>query len=242
MPTEESRKKKEKKEKKEKRGRNNELSTNWEKLRASLRGDLTKKQGRSKKTSQRQSINNTVRGSLTHVLALDCEMVGIGVGGAVSVLGRVSIVNANGLVVYDSYVSSSPHRVTDFRTQYSGIEKHHLKGAPSKRSVQDRVRRMISSRIILGHALHNDLEVLELSHPESHIRDSSKYPPFMRELPCGKLKPRALRDVVRDELGKEIQAGMAGHDSVEDARSVLELYRKHRKRWEKYMAVKHRTK
>jgi RNA exonuclease 4 len=207
--------------------------SNWDQLRLSgkLRREPRDASSDKPGRSDRRDRRDLAPGTLTRALAIDCEMVGTGVGGQVSVLARVSIVNSNGHVVLDSYVSPS-QRVTDFRTQFSGIRKHHLVGAPSKETVLMKVRKLVSGRILLGHAIHNDLEVLELSHPETHIRDSSKYPQLMRTLANGKLKPKALRVLAKEELSMTIQE--AEHDSVQDARAVLALYKKHETAWEKW--------
>jgi RNA exonuclease 4 len=53
-------------------------------------------------------------------VALDCEMVGVGPGGAESVLARVSVVNFHGAVLLDAFVRPR-ERVVDYRTQFSGI-------------------------------------------------------------------------------------------------------------------------
>lgn len=63
---------------------------------------------------------------LTKLLALDCEMVGIGSDGKDSALARVSIVNQFGKCVYDKYVTPG-EEVTDYRTEFSGIRPHNLK-------------------------------------------------------------------------------------------------------------------
>merc|ERR1712205_105382 len=52
---------------------------------------------------------------LTDVLAIDCEMVGVGDGGPTNALARVSIVNSEGECVYDTFVKCR-EKVTDFRT------------------------------------------------------------------------------------------------------------------------------
>lgn len=206
--------------------------SNWEKLKGTLKSSK-----RKRPAADCMQINismddvppKEIRGQLTKVLALDCEMVGGGVGGQLSLLARVSIVNSSGDVVYDTFVSPT-ERITDYRTQWSGIRPNDLVGAPAKQNVVERVQSILSGRIILGHALQNDLEALNISHPESHLRDSSRYPQFMRQLVCGKLKPRALRHIVADELDMVIQTGE--HDSIQDARAVLGLYQKHKASWE----------
>lgn len=57
---------------------------------------------------------------------MDCEMVGVGPGGADSVLARVSLVNLFGHCIYDKFVKPR-EPVTDFRTKVSGIRPSDLK-------------------------------------------------------------------------------------------------------------------
>ncbi|GFS11039.1 interferon stimulated exonuclease gene 20kDa-like 2 [Elysia marginata] len=63
-------------------------------------------------------------------VAVDCEMVGTGPKGKNSVLGRCSIVDYRGNVVYDKFVRPELP-VTDYRTRWSGIRPSDLKGAMS---------------------------------------------------------------------------------------------------------------
>lgn len=199
--------------------------SNWGKLKAQLEG------GVRKKPSSRGKKTDDIGLNLTRILGLDCEMVGAGVGGSVSILARVSIVNANGAVVFDSYVAPT-HCVTDWRTRHSGIRPRHVRDAPKKSEVVDKVRRLVSGRILLGHAIHNDLEALDLEHPETHLRDSARFPGLMRSLPNGKLKPKKLSVLAEEELNQRIQVGE--HCSIEDARAVVALYKKHEHDWEKW--------
>ena len=62
-------------------------------------------------------------------LALDCEMVGVGIDGSESSLARVSIVNFYGAVLIDEFVRQR-ERVVDYRTQFGGVrERDLIKGA-----------------------------------------------------------------------------------------------------------------
>jgi RNA exonuclease 4 len=56
-----------------------------------------------------------VDNSLTQVLAMDCEMVGVGPNGSKSVLARVCIVNAAGNKLIDAFVQPM-EKVTDYRS------------------------------------------------------------------------------------------------------------------------------
>lgn len=89
---------------------------------------------------------------LTRVLALDCEMVGIGAFGHESRLASVSVCNDQGNSVYFSY-AKPPRPVTDYRTKYSGIEPKHLTDAPTAAQVQKEVKELVSGHVIVGHSL-----------------------------------------------------------------------------------------
>lgn len=79
---------------------------------------------------------------LSTVVALDCEMVGTGPGGRYSELARCSIVDYHGNILYDKYVQ--PCRpVTDYRTPWSGIQKHHLLNATPFAQAREEVRSML---------------------------------------------------------------------------------------------------
>jgi DNA polymerase III epsilon subunit-like protein len=114
---------------------------------------------------------------LTPILAIDCEMVGVGSDGKTSVLAQVCVVNDRMETVYVTYVKPK-ERVTDYRTWVSGVEPKHLRKAPSFESVVKTVSDITLNRVIVGHALKNDLHAMMLDHPKSLIRDTSKYPAY----------------------------------------------------------------
>ncbi|KAF2205478.1 hypothetical protein GQ43DRAFT_436999 [Delitschia confertaspora ATCC 74209] len=159
-------------------------------------------------------------------VALDCEMVGVGPEPSRdSALARVSLVNYHGHQVYDSYVQMAPGvEVTDYRTAVSGIEPKHLRRDVARpfKEVQADVKILLEGRILVGHALKNDLGALILSHPRRDIRDTSKYPEFKKLARIPGRTP-ALKTLVAELLGVEIQSGQ--HSSVEDARATMALFR-----------------
>ncbi|XP_008798200.1 RNA exonuclease 4 [Phoenix dactylifera] len=163
--------------------------------------------------------------SLTNVLAMDCEMVGVSSQGSKNALGRVTLVNSWGNVVYDEYVRPVEH-IVDFRTKISGIRPKNMKKAKEFWAVQKEVAELIKGRILVGHALHNDLKVLLLGHPKRDMRDTSDYEPFLREG-----RRRALKDLAAQILGVKIQQNE--HCPVEDARAAMFIYNRYKKEWEK---------
>jgi RNA exonuclease 4 len=158
-------------------------------------------------------------------VALDCEMVGI--HNNKSVLARVSLVDWDGHVLLDTFVKV-PDKITDFRTKYSGVKPQHLKNAMEPAECRKRVAALLRSKVLVGHALKNDLDVLLLQHPKQDIRDTAKYRPFQKF--TNKWRPRKLRELVKERLEQDIQE--ASHDSVEDARATMKLFRTVRHEWE----------
>ncbi|KAG6888219.1 hypothetical protein C0995_009755 [Termitomyces sp. Mi166 len=160
-------------------------------------------------------------------LALDCEMVGVGIDGTESSLARVSLVNFYGAVQLDEFVRQR-ERVVDYRTQYSGIRETDMIKAKSFDEVQKKVAELLKDRILVGHAVYNDLKVLLLSHPRPMTRDTQFYAGKHKVV---KSKYVALRNLVKQELDVTIQSGE--HSSVTDARATMAVFRLHRKEWEK---------
>ncbi|XP_014213755.1 RNA exonuclease 4 isoform X2 [Copidosoma floridanum] len=163
---------------------------------------------------------------LTKAIGIDCEMVGIGNGGVDSMIARVSIVNKNGFCVYDKYVKPT-EEVTDFRTAVSGIRPHHLAKGEYFKVVQKEVADILKGRILVGHALHNDLAVLFLSHPKKSQRDTSRYK-FFKKITKGNTP--SLKKLASELLGIDIQSGE--HNSIEDARAAMQLYQLYKRKWE----------
>jgi RNA exonuclease 4 len=155
-------------------------------------------------------------------IALDCEMVGYGPNPKDdSQLARVSLVNYHGEQIYDSFVTPQVP-VTDYRTHITGLTPHILKtqGRPFK-EVQKDVQAFLGGRVLVGHALKNDLDVLMINHSRRDIRDTSRHANYRA---ISKGKTPALRNLAKEFLGVEIQMGV--HSSVEDARTAMLLYRR----------------
>jgi RNA exonuclease 4 len=163
-------------------------------------------------------------------VALDCEMVGVGPRPeATSMLARASVVDFHGTQLYDSFVLPT-ETVTDYRTSVSGITPElvrHGGGARSFETVQSEVAELLLGRILVGHAVQNDLRALLLTHPASLIRDTSELKKY-REVVGGR-RPK-LRDLAKLVLGVDIQAG--SHSSVEDARITMALFRREKAAFE----------
>ncbi|KAF2871731.1 ribonuclease H-like domain-containing protein [Massariosphaeria phaeospora] len=157
-------------------------------------------------------------------IALDCEMVGTGPEpDRDSALARVSAVNYHGHQVYDSYVQVKV-AVTDYRSAVSGIHPRHIRHDTARpfKEVHNDLKILLQGRILVGHAVKNDLDALLLKHDKRFIRDTSKYSKF-RELANIPGRTPGLKLLAEKLLGVEIQVG--AHSSVEDARATMALFK-----------------
>ena len=207
---------------------------NWAKLQAIIPKAQSKKRPRAEDkpavASKTASGHVPIRrkptaAQLTTSLAVDCEMVGVGDRGSKSVLARVSVVNERSETVYDSFCKPT-ERVTDFRTFVSGVRPVHLRDAPSLEVVRGEVAMLLARRRVIGHSVSNDFNALQLKHPEHLVRDTAKYPPYLRVTG----RPHSLKELALKHLGWAIQGGQ--HSSVDDARASMGLYLLHMKAWE----------
>ena len=152
------------------------------------------------------------------IFGIDCEMCKSETG---PVLARVSIVNEDGIVVYDTFVEPEVP-IVDYLTKYSGITAELMSAARKETlaDVQKYITDLISSNdVIVGHSLEHDFNALRLRHPTvidtSLIYDHEAGPPF---------RP-SLKYLASTYLKKQIQLDKdrVGHDSIEDARTCIEL-------------------
>lgn len=191
-----------------------------------------------------KSLSKVSEDERSKYLALDCEMVGVGTGGKQSALARVSITDFDGEVILDSYVQVL-EKVTDFRTFVSGVRAKDIQVSKNKSALgfqecRMKVGKLLLNKVLVGHSLHNDLKALLLDHPKKDVRDTARFPDFMKVTGKngGKLRPRKLKDLAKEKLGIDIQMEGQAHSSVEDARATMELYKNVRNKWEKDFVLK----
>lgn len=149
------------------------------------------------------------------VFALDCEMCYTKQG---LELTRVTVINADLKVVYDTFVKPAS-KVVDYNTRFSGVTQEDLQNTTiTLRDVQAVLLSMFSAEsILMGHSLESDLFALKLIH--STVVDTAIVFPHRLGLPY----KRALRNLMADHLKRIIQDSVGGHDSSEDARACMEL-------------------
>mmetsp|Transcript_30366 Transcript_30366/g.72808 ORF Transcript_30366/g.72808 Transcript_30366/m.72808 type:complete len:330 (+) Transcript_30366:96-1085(+) len=167
------------------------------------------------------------------IVALDCEMVGIGKHGDRSSVARVTLIDWEGNSLIDTYVVQKLP-VTDYRTFISGITKENLEGASmTLEQCREQVSRLLYNRILVGHGLKNDLDALGINQPWWLTRDTATYLPFMKKR-ANNLAwwPRKLKELASEQLEREIQVFGKPHSPFEDALAALDLYKTVQSEWE----------
>jgi PAB-dependent poly(A)-specific ribonuclease subunit 2 len=148
-------------------------------------------------------------------------------------LARVSIVRGagedEGLPFIDDYISIK-EKVADYLTTYSGIKPDDLDARVSKHnlvSLKEAYKKLwvllnLGCRF-LGHGLKQDFRVICIQVPRAQTIDTIELiflPSRLRKLSLAFLAWYLLKEDIQLET----------HDSIEDARTALKLYRK----WEEY--------
>ncbi|VDO44995.1 unnamed protein product, partial [Haemonchus placei] len=142
-------------------------------------------------------------------------------------VGRVSCVNSTGeqVLIDDYVVTCEGDVVDDYLTQYSGIMEDDLDPSKSTKHlttlkrVYMKVLHLIERGcIFVGHALVNDFSTLNIHVPPKQMIDTVE----LFRVPQQRLF--SLQFLAWHLLGEKIQVGI--HDSVEDARVALKLFRK----------------
>lgn len=144
------------------------------------------------------------------LIALDCEMMICKSG---SQIGRISMIDHTGKVIYDKYVKPNSE-VIDYLEQYSGLNYENTHNGISFDQMKNEIFQIIGSNtIIVGHGLENDLEALQLY--SENLIDTSYL--FLNS-DGHKIKLSQLSKVY---FSDEIQINE--HSSIEDALCCLRL-------------------
>jgi RNA exonuclease 4 len=179
---------------------------------------------------------------LTEKVAIDCEMMPSNVG---QVLGRVSVVNYEGAIIFDTFVCyPGPIIITNTDEKFSGIGLNDIdpqNGAQPFANVQAQLLKLLCDRVVIGHDIQKDLKVISMDLP-SHIlrlqrvsqplnpvifsittRDTQKCSRYRQYAKRGAHQGPSLKNLAQEVLGRAIKQGRVS--SVEDAIATMELYR-----------------
>uniref|UniRef100_A0A3Q4BTW0 Exonuclease domain-containing protein n=1 Tax=Mola mola TaxID=94237 RepID=A0A3Q4BTW0_MOLML len=124
-------------------------------------------------------------------------------------------------------------RVTDYRTPWSGISKHHLRDAMPFSQAQQEILTILQGKVVVGHSIYNDFDALDVLHPGHMVRDIGASRHLSRLAGFPHKRCPSLKILANKLLNRQIQVGRRGHCSVEDAHAALDLYKLVEGEWER---------
>ncbi|CAI4230764.1 unnamed protein product [Auanema sp. JU1783] len=160
------------------------------------------------------------------VVGIDAEFIDISREGKKSV-ARVSVVdlNTSNVLIDDYIVTCAGDVVNDYLTPFSGIREDDLNPHKSTKHLTTlkrcylKILHMVENGVVfVGHGLNNDFSVLNIYVPPEQMIDTVQ----LFHLPQKRMI--SLQFLAWYLLGENIQESV--HDSVEDARVALNLYKK----------------
>lgn len=162
-------------------------------------------------------------------LVLDCEMVGV--SERRKELAFLVVVDLlTGDVLINNFVHPT-NIVRNWFTRSSGITCASMKTAVKdnlalrgwKAAREMLFEHMDSSTILVGHALHNDLNVLGVVHPTIIDTEILTADAVFRPLERPSRRTWSLKTLANDLLGLKIQRGKCGHSALEDAMATRQV-------------------
>lgn len=136
----------------------------------------------------------------------------------------------NGRVLYDEYIRPN-EKILSFRTRWSGITPSDMRLAIPFDKAQAEILDLLDDCIVVGHSIVNDTDSLKIElPPQERVRDTSHYVPLRTMAGMDRAKVPSLKKLANALLGLEIQKG--AHNSVEDARVSMNLYKLVEQEWE----------
>lgn len=153
-------------------------------------------------------------------------------------LARVSVLHgqgdAEGQTFIDDHIATTA-KVFDYLTQFSGIVDGDLDPARSKHTVvpqklaYKKLRLLVDMGcIFIGHGLKKDFRIINIHVPPRQVIDTVDL--FSSTSQARKLSLRflswfLLKEAIQADRTGEEEALVSGHDSIEDARAALHLFR-----------------
>jgi len=141
-------------------------------------------------------------------------------------LARVSVLSSNGEPFIDDYITMEESEIQDYLTQFSGLHPGDLDPLLSQHHVTTlkhaylKLRRLVDRGCrFVGHGLAKDFRIINIIVPPSQVIDTVE---LYHLSGYRKISLRFLASLLLD-----LNIQQETHDSIEDARTALLLYKKY---------------
>ncbi|PPR88367.1 hypothetical protein GOBAR_AA32325 [Gossypium barbadense] len=151
------------------------------------------------------------------MIAVDCEMVLCDDG--TEALVRVCAVDRDLQVKINELIKPNK-ALADYRTEITGVAAGDLDGVTcSVADIQKSLKKLLSNgTILVGHGLHNDLQVLKIYH--ARVIDTSY---IFKYLDAPIYRKPSLNNLCKSVLGYEVRKPGAAHNCLDDACAAMKL-------------------
>jgi RNA exonuclease 4 len=144
-------------------------------------------------------------------------------------LAKITVINEQGDIVFDTFCKpvADLDNISDYRYDITGLTRSDLEDAINFEECRKIILKLFKRKILIGHGIENDFIVLNYEHPKALIRNTAKFKVFHNKFN----QPYSLKFLTEKYLNVKIQAGT--HDSAEDAKAALCLYKIYEEKIEK---------
>lgn len=149
-------------------------------------------------------------------ISIDVEKVPTQYGAEPS---QIAIVDYDNNILYETYVK--PRGFPKSAIVRRGIDRKSDVSKPYD-IVKGEIIEIMKDKIIIGHDLQNEFLAFELDESKYKVIDTAKLPIFSTII----LKPRKLKDLVKEGMDRDIQIGK--HNAKEDAIATMDIVKKYK--------------
>ena len=109
--------------------------------------------------------------------------------------------------------------------QISGTQKCYLVTVMPFKTAGSQILKILSGKVVVGHAIHNDYKALQYFYPKFLTWDTSQIPQLNWKADYSENVTLSLKHPTKKLLIRDIQPGKSWHSLLKDVQATMELYK-----------------